>query len=358
MGLCSNANSELEKRLKRILSADLRPEILFLSAAAFLCSAVFTVAGVQGFWVDSGIPPLAIIIDLSVGLPVLGYFFLVRPRKANRLVLVPLSLFGMLLAWWWIPESHRDPSTFFEVAVALVEGAILVTVILRIRRIRRIYRAEQERQPYPIDAARIALSETLGKRLGGALLNEVAILWYAFAGWRGVREDRLQGVAFPVHRRKGYPAILGAVILAVVVETAVLHLLLSMWIGWVAWIVTGLGIYSLLWILGDFHAARHNPTLLTADYLHLRTGLRWQADVGLEEAVGILSEEPTEKHVKMAMFGAPDFWLEFHDSVLVHGLFGIEREVRFIGVGVDDPDRFREDVTGRVDPGLGLTGTD
>ena len=237
-----------------------------------------------------------------------------------------------------------DLSSLLGVAAVLVEGVILVLFILKLREIRRIYQAEKERLPYSVDALRIALTTTMGRRVGALIFGEVSVLFYAFGWWTRRGGGNPMGETYPGHRRNAYPAILGAVLMAVVVETAVLHLLLSLWIGWVAWIPTGLGIYSAAWLLGDFQAARLNPSLLTDSRLHLRTGLRWQADLDRTEIVGIHDEIPSEKNVKMTLLGAPDFWIECREPVVVHGLFGIERPVRFIGIGVDDPEKFRYEI--------------
>jgi len=244
--------------------------------------------------------------------------------------------------------SPLDLSRVFEIAAVLAEGGLLIALVLRIRKIRRIYKIEKDLQPYPVDAFRVALASAMGPRAGGAIFNEAAILWYAFLGWTRRRSINPEVLTFSGHRRNAYPAILAAIMMAVIVETGVVHLLVSLWIGWLAWLLTGLGAYSLAWLLGDFQAARLNPSLLTGSRLHLRTGLRWQADLALEEIVAVHDQEPDEKHVKMVMFGSPDFWLECSDPVLVRGLFGIERRVKFVGLGLDDPDGFRREIESRI----------
>ena len=50
----------------------------------------------------------------------------------------------------------------------------------------------------------------------------------------------------------------------------------------------------------------------------------------------------------MVMFGSPDFWLECSDPILVRGLFGIERRVKFVDLGLDDPDEFRREIESRI----------
>ncbi len=324
------------------------PEAIFLISCSLLCTVVLCVSSAPGFWLKPSVSTLAVTIDLALGFPVLGYFFLVRTGKANWMVLILLAGLGMLLAKWWVPGSDLRLSGVLEIAVVMIEAALLIALVLRIRKIRRVYRAEKARQPYRVDAFRVALTTTLGRRVGAAIFNEVSILWYAFAGWTRRRSVTPKGVPFSGHRRNAYPALLAAFMMAVVVETAVVHLLVSLWIGWLAWLLTGLGVYSLAWLLGDFQAARLNPSLLTESHLYLRTGLRWQADLALEEIIAVHSQSPSEKYVKMVMFGSSDLWLECSEPILVRGIFGIERRVKFVGLGLDDPDGFRKEVQSRI----------
>lgn len=137
--------------------------------------------------------------------------------------------------------------------------------------------------------------------------------------------------------------------MAVLVETAVVHMLVSQWISWVAWILTASGVYSVVWLLRDFNAARLNPSLITESGLELRTGLRWRADIAWTEALGTHDEPPAEEEgVSMTLFGQPDFWLECKRTIVVRGPFGIERNVRFIGLGVDDSGGFRTAIQSRI----------
>jgi hypothetical protein len=329
------------------LRVGMSPEALFVISASFLITAILSIVALPGFWEKANVMVPAVTIDLSIGLPVVGYFFLVRTRRVGSWVLLPLLLFGPLLVQEWIPDSRRDLPKTFELAAVLLEAGLLLVLALSVRRIRRIYRVEQYRQPYSLDAVRIALVRVMGRRVGGAICSELAALWYVLAGWRRRSSDRPAGDVFPGYHRNAYPALLGAVLLVGLIETSALHLLVSLWRGSVAWVLTGLGAYSMVWLLGDFHAARHNPSLLTESHLHLRTGLRWSADIALVDIVGVHAAEPEGKSVRMTMFGAPDFWIESAEPTVVAGFFGIQRRVRFLGVGVDDVDALRKAIEGR-----------
>ena len=72
--------------------------------------------------------------------------------------------------------------------------------------------------------------------------SELAVLRYAFTGWRTQPQDPPGGKAFTGHSRAAYPAILVAIVMAVVAETGAIHLLVSLWRPGVAWIFTALSI--------------------------------------------------------------------------------------------------------------------
>jgi hypothetical protein len=55
---------------------------------------------------------------------------------------------------------------------------------------------------------------------------------------------------------------------------------------------------------------------------------------------------------KAAAVGAPDFWIEFREPLVVRGILGVERRVRFVGLAPDDPDRFQRLVTERIGGGV------
>lgn len=122
--------------------------------------------------------------------------------------------FGLpVLAWLTLVRPGRLGGW---VLLPVVEVGLLVALGMRGRRAVAEYREGRARSSYPVDAAR----------------------------------------AFPAHRRRAYPAILGALVLATLVETAGLHLLLGLWTPVAAWVATGPSVYGILWMLGDFHALR------------------------------------------------------------------------------------------------------
>ncbi|MGD8362319.1 MAG: hypothetical protein PVJ04_12905 [Gemmatimonadota bacterium] len=337
----------LSKAIKRV-----SPESLFLVSAALLCTAELSILADPGYWAKAAVVAPAVMADLALGMPFLGYLFLVRNRRFERSILLPLFMVGALLARWWIPASHQRASLPLSWSLVALEGGLLVFLGIRARRIRAIYRAELRRRHHKADALRIAFSEVLGRRLGGAVFTEGAAVGFALFAWGRARAQHSGGTLFPSFRRNAYPAVILALLMAVLVETLIVHLLVGLWSVRVAWILTALGVYTMFWLVGDLNAARSIQTLATNEGIHLRAGLRWQMDAPWSDVAGFREGEPEEGWVKMTMMGAPDFWIEFREPLVVRGILGIERRVRFVGLAPDDPERFQRLVTERIGGGV------
>lgn len=329
--------------------------VAFIGSALLLFASVLTVLGLPGYQSQPTLVAPAVLVDLTLGLPVLGYLFLVRPGRLSPSILLPLAVVGLLLGRWWIPAEHLHLPLRLETVALVLEGGLLVLLAFRIRAVRGAFVAAQPRFPYRSDALRSALREVLGPRAGALLFGEAGVLWYAVAGWKRAEAAGPPGTVFPGHRRNAYPAILAALLLAIVAETVALHFLVGLWSEPAAWAVTILSVYSGVWLLGDFHAARATPSRVTGETLHLRAGLRWTADVPWSRIRAIHDDRPSGEAVDLTLWGAPDFWIECRDPVLVQGPFGLDRQVHVLGVGVDQPRELRAAIEARMGPAHSAT---
>ncbi len=149
---------------------------------------------------------------------------------------------------------------------------------------------------------------------------------------------------FSVHRAGGYGAVVGAVLLAVLVEGVAVHVLVGQWSPVGAWVLTGLGAYSAVWVLGDYHAMRHRPLRIEPDRLVIRLGLRWEATIGFEsiEAVTPVRQAPPKKPGTLVAtaLGQPRYLVRLRRPVEARGPYGWRRRVTKIAFGVDDAERF------------------
>lgn len=267
----------------------------------------------------------------------------------------PVIVVALSIAGFVLPSA---PHTYFDwvkkLIPALVELIILGFVLSKIRTIVQNFHKAQQNEIYVADALAVSFKQALGDLPGlGVVLTEFSLLYFAFAGWFKKFSSSDPGhLPFSYHRRSGYAAIAGVLLLVLITETAALHLLLQRWSLFAAWIFTGLSIYGAFWLLGDYHAMRLHPIVLTREFLYLRMGLRWRATVLLAEIINIQNFNPREKrtadYLRLTVFGDPRFVIRCKQPVTVQGLFGIKRKVHRIGLAVDDEKLFREELNQRL----------
>ncbi len=194
-----------------------------------------------------------------------------------------------------------------------------------------------------------------GQVLGPAgviLVAEITMLRFAVLGGWARPDVRPAHAAFSGHRESGFLALLGAVGFLVVIETAVAHLVVGHWYPVVAWWLTGLGGYTLLFLLAHAHAVRLSPLLLAADSLTVRVGFVWQlavprAAVAAAEAIG---EAPAPGAATLnaakVLLAAPNVLLTFAAPVAVAGPYGTRRTVRRVALYLDRPQDFLRALAG------------
>lgn len=329
------------------------PEAGYLVGAALLCTAVLSVLATPGYWAAPKIVAPAVAIDLVLGLPLIGYFLLVRTRRHSGWILLPMLALGLALTRWWVPDQHLRLLPSAALVFGLSDAGLFGLLLLRLRRIALRWRLHR-RTLRPLVAMRAALADVLGSRLGGLLHGESAVLWYGLTGWWRSSEPGEEECFF-LHRRQGYPAIVGALLLLIVVESAAVHLLLALWNPTVAWVVTGTSLYSGLWIVGDFHAARLNPIVANLRGLDVVVGIRWQLAVSWDNIAAVSDSRPDPRALRLSLWGPPDFWIELHRPVVAYGLLGSTRTVRHVGIAVDRPSELFQALQARVTPASGST---
>ena len=81
---------------------------------------------------------------------------------------------------------------------------------------------------------------------------------------------------FTYHRASGIQLVLGVAVGLGLVEAALLHLVLNAWIPALAWVVSGLEFYGLVWIVGLNRSLPRRPIKVKIDGLLVRYGLLYE----------------------------------------------------------------------------------
>jgi hypothetical protein len=296
----------------------------------------------------------AITFDLVVGVPLLFYLLVVRTTRVPAVTLVPVflgSLFGTSLV---LPDEHHGYLDLLGRLVIPAELLLLGYVGLRVYRGRS---APVEGRGELLERLRATLRRVLPSPLAAdAVAHEAALLGYALFAWRARPDVREGELGFTSHRGNGYAGILAAAGLMTAVETVAVHLLVERWSATAAWVLTALSVYGLVWLLGHFQAVRLRPVLLAPDALHVRIGLLWSVRVPYGDVASLApagTDAPARRapgYLHAVTLGPARLLVELREAVHVDGIYGyVKKDVRHIGLAVDDRERFRAELASRVD---------
>ncbi|HZG66963.1 MAG TPA: hypothetical protein VEZ12_09480 [Herpetosiphonaceae bacterium] len=326
----------------------------FLSLVAVLCLVEIWLVQSAWFPLNTDVLALAVTVDLTLGISALYYTLVVRARHSPAITLLPMFIVAILLARLILPSSGQMYLDRVEYLLPLVEGCALVYGLLKARTVARHYRQVRPTAVYAGDALEAGLRHTFGSsRMIGLLVTELSIPYYVVFGWfRSFKNTNPANVPISCHRRSGYGAVIGMFTAMIVLETIGLHLVIQHWSATAAWILTAVSIYSLLWIIGDYHAIRLHPIVLGTQALYIRTGLRWRVDVDWTNIADVRRmtpvRKPTQGFLNAAVYGEPRFVLQLKKPVIAYGLFGMQKHVSQIGLTVDDETLFLRELNKRL----------
>jgi hypothetical protein len=286
----------------------------------------------------------AVLVDLVVFLPGIYFVMFLRGKK-RALGITPVFLLSLAGAALVLPAQYRGLLPRARLLALPAELALGGYLIWRVRQaVGQIGRAGDNDDVLEALTASIA-SVIPNARLANMLAYETSVFYYALLSWF----KRPQSTALPsfsYHRRRGYGAVLFVIIVISAVEIPGLHIMLHSWSPVAAWVMTALGVYAVLWMIGDFQGMRHRPIIVSNDGVRLRLGLRWSAFVPFSAVAELQPGKPAPSrrvpgYLRVTILTEPQFLVTLREPLVAHGPYGITKQVTFLGIAVDEGDRLR-----------------
>ncbi len=286
----------------------------------------------------------AISADFLLTIPLI-YFLLIRKTSIPKTTVVPIMIIGLLLGTYFLPQQNQTYLSLFKSwALPLIELAVFSFIILKVRKAFRTFKSNRESSPDFFTVLKSTCYEILPKPVAIPFATEIAVAYYGFIHWKAVK---LKDNQFSYHKNSGTPALLLTLILIVVVETFAFHILLGMWSEIVAWIVTGVSIYTGFQLLGFAKSLSKRPIEINADSLKLKYGIMSEVEIpmGIIESVELSGKEMEENPLHKSL--SPLGELEGH-NVIIHlkqkhnlvGLYGFRKEFTKLAIHVDEAKEF------------------
>jgi hypothetical protein len=310
-----------------------RPNVLFGLAATAVIGACIAVLRSRAFAASPDVAAWGITFDLTISLPLLYWFFVVRGGRARPLTIVPVFLLGTMMAARLIPGSQQDFLRQLRQVVGPVAELLLIGALVS-----RVLAARKERPAStdPYDRIATAARTLAGEGLVAAVItSEVATFYYAFFGWKQQPEPRERTVTF--HERNGWGTILICIFVLIAAEGLAMHLFLARWNTTAAWGWTALDLWAVIWLLGDYQALRLRRSWIDEEALYIHYGLRWTVTIprALIAAVGEIREESEWKRkdvLKLAILDAPRWKITLREPLIARGMAGMRKEVRALAI--------------------------
>jgi hypothetical protein len=253
------------------------PSRVFAFAALTIVAICVVITRSPLFARNADVAAWGVTFDLTLTIPLVYYFAMVRTGSAKPITIAPVFVVCMMVAALVVPRGHQDFLHNLRFVSIPLE---LLTIALLARRIRG------GQAILPVDQSRGQAGLPV---LHAIVMGEFAILWYALFSWR--KQPERYARSFTVHEESGWGTLVAGIVMLIVFESIGVHLLMQRWSVIAAWVVTGLDVYGVLWLLGDYHALRLRPSYVEDGLLHIRYGLRWSVDVPLDQIVDRRREE-------------------------------------------------------------------
>lgn len=336
--------------MTKVLTRSLLP---FFLLAITVITATWFVINSAAFAERPDLMAMASTIDLTLLIPAI-YFLCIRKSSIPKFTVLPVFVLSMVLASQLIPSDYHQTLTYVQYLIPLIELFVIGFIVYNVRKTVKAYdkqkKGHKKRQGF-LETVSEATTKAYGEGVfANAFATEISVFHYAIVGWNPQIEAP-KGERFTYHKESGYFAFLGVILFALVVETAIFHLLLMQWSNVAAWILTGLSIYSLFFVLGDFNAIKKRPMYFTENGLMVRVGLRWRVFIPFEEIASVELRIPDKEKEEFANFivaGEANTVINLKSEITAKGLYGFKKTFTTLALNMDNRQDFQARLSEKI----------
>ena len=185
----------------------------------------------------------------------------------------------------------------------------------------------------------LALESVLPSLLVRLLIAELRVLALGLFRWGVPADVPRDARGFTYHT---YLSPMIATLLALqVIELAVMHFLLMLWSPVAAYILLAASIWGIVWTVALLKSLRINPVLVTHDTVRIRSGMLYDFEVPLAavraDHTSFTAAELDDRSIlNLALLSSPNVAVRFDPPASLPRLVGQPREIRGVGLRLDD----------------------
>ncbi|SEN05645.1 hypothetical protein SAMN05192533_108186 [Mesobacillus persicus] len=191
------------------------------------------------------------------------------------------------------------------------------------------------------------------------VVKETKIMYYAFFRWKRKKEP--VELSFSLVKNSSYFWLFVALMHEQVIEMVFLHIYLKKVDPSYAYIITGLHIYSIFYIMGDYNWVRNTPIRVKDDRIEIKIGARREISFNISDikqiqraklkynnSEGLVHEKgvfhaTAFPRVLTRIFGISDelkHEIIFHHPIHYKGYFGLKKQVDKALIYIEDSQHF------------------
>lgn len=295
---------------------------------------------------------LAITADLLITIPLL-YLALIWKTKIPKYTAISAFIVGLIVASYIIPVEHQSLLSIAKTFVLpVIELGIFVVIVIQFHAISKKFKANSKDSIDFYDTIKIAVKETLPKKIAPLFITEIAVIYYAFFGWNNqpIKENE-----FTIHRRSGSREMLSAFSFIILIETFAVHMMLNSWSNTLAWVLTFLSIYTGLQIFALIRSLPKRPIKIEGSNIHFRYGFMCETTVEISNIESIefsrKVDEGNNSIQKLSILGDIDTHntlIHLKEEVTITRIYGIKKNFKTLALHVDEKEAFKNAIETKI----------
>lgn len=294
-----------------------------------------------------------ILLDLLITIPLI-YLFVIWKKQIPKFTVAYVFVAGIFIAKFLLPNSQQDLIKQVQyLVIPLIEIGILGIVLYKMRAISLQFKSSDELDFF--NRLIIACQEVFPKRVAKILATEISMFYYLFDF---SKNQKIKPNQFTYFKRSGIKMVLSVFLFLILIETIVVHILISNWNESIAWLLTFISAYTLIQILAIMRSM--SKRLISVDLdsktLHLKYGIGCQTDIPFNQLSSIEkfrnSHTKDDNHIFLSLFDLLDsnnITIKLKSQNTLYKLYGIEKRYQSISMFIDDKDHFEKLIKSAID---------
>lgn len=265
-------------------SIHLRPYLFAFGIPLLLIFSLIALLQTEVFNTNASQLSNFITIDFILTIPII-YLLLITKTKISKLTVAPFLIICIIIASYAIPEANQGLLTLAKTwLIPIVELAVVSIVVFKVSKAIRSYRKAAKHNHDFLSILNETCASLFPNGIAKLVTNEIALIYYGFFNFK---KTQLEPHEYSNYRGSGILSTLGAIIFVVAIEMVSIHVLASKWSVTLAWILTGLSIYSAFQLIGIIRSVPKRPLQLLDDKLILRFGMLSETTIPLSSIASV-----------------------------------------------------------------------